>query len=185
MAKKIHFVKLEIPDGTGVEIDGNTFFVKGKTGEIKRRFLNPRILFKKEGNAVIIMCREDIKFSSKDKMFINTYRAHIKNLFAGANGGFSAKLKICSGHFPMNISISGNLLSIKNFLGEKTPRTVKIFDGVKVETAGDEIAVRGIDRELVGQMAAKIEQATRITNRDRRIFQDGCFIVKKPGDEND
>jgi len=185
MAKKIHFVNLEIPEGTSVEIDGNTFIVKGKTGEIKRKFLNPRILFKKEGNAIVIMCREDIKFSSKDKMYINTYRAHIKNLFTGVNIGFNAKLKICSGHFPMNISISGNLLSIKNFLGEKIPRTVKLFNGVKVEITGDEITVKGIDKELVGQMAASIEQATRITNRDRRIFQDGCFIVKKPGEEND
>lgn len=184
MAKKIHVGKLRIPEGTEVGIDGNTIIVKGKTGEMKRTFLNPRILFIKNRDELSIMCREDIKFSSRDKMFINTYRAHIKNLFRGANGGFSAKLKVCSGHFPMNVSLSGNVLSIKNFLGEKTPRTVSIFDGVKIEIAGDEIVVKGADKELVGQMAAKIEQTTRITNRDRRIFQDGCFIIKKPG-END
>ncbi len=185
MAKKIHVGRIKIPEGTEINIDGNTISVKGKKGELKRTFTNPRILLEKEEDNVVIKCREDLKFLSKDKMFINTFRAHIKNLFKGANEGFSAKLKICSGHFPMNVSISGNILSIKNFLGEKTPRTVRLFEGVKVEITGDEISVRGLDKEVVGQTAAKIEQTTRITNRDRRIFQDGCFIIKKPGENDD
>jgi large subunit ribosomal protein L6 len=44
---------------------------------------------------------------------------------------------------------------------------------------GDEIVLKGIDRELVGTSAANIEHATRIRDRDPRVFQDGIYIVQK------
>ena len=49
---------------------------------------------------------------------------------------------------------------------------------VKVENKSD-VFVSGVDREKVGQTAAIIEKACRIRGRDRRIFQDGIYIVSK------
>ena len=85
----------------------------------------------------------------------------------------------------MNVTVDSSNVMIKNFLGEKVPRKARILDGVKVQVQGDIILVNGLDKEKVGQTAATIEQTTRITNKDRRIFQDGCYIISKPGDEND
>ena len=42
-----------------------------------------------------------------------------------------------------------------------------------------DVVVRGADREKVGQTAANIERACRIKKRDRRVFQDGIYIVSK------
>ena len=178
--KKNYSTLIQIPDGLEVAVDNNKIKVKGSKGELQRNFLNPRILIIKLDNSIKIECKKDVKFAKKDKMFINTYRAHIKNLFNGVKEEYTAKLKICSGHFPMNVSIDANNLIIKNFLGEKIPRKTQINKNVRVQIQGDEIIVIGIDKDLVGQTAANIEQATRITNRDRRVFQDGCFIIKKP-----
>ena len=64
-------------------------------------------------------------------------------------------------------------------MGEKIPRLAKISPGVDVKIEGDMITVSGFDREKVGQSAANIELATRRPGFDKRIFQDGCYIVSK------
>jgi len=78
------------------------------------------------------------------------------------------------------VSVSGNNFVVKNFLGEKHPRIVGIDSSTKVKITGTEVSIISPSRELAGMMAGRIEQLCRITNRDRRIFQDGIYIVKKP-----
>jgi hypothetical protein len=58
-------------------------------------------------------------------------------------------------------------------------KNIKILPSVKVEVKKQEVIVSGIDIEAVGQTAANIEQATRITGKDSRVFQDGIYIVEK------
>ena len=101
-------------------------------------------------------------------------------MIRGVNEGFTYELKICSGHFPMTVKKEGEEVVISNFLGEKIPRKSKIIQGVDLEVKGDMIIVKSPDREKAGQTAANLEKATFIKKRDRRIFQDGCYIVSKP-----
>ncbi len=185
VTKNTYTTSLKIPEGITVDLKGVTFIIKGIKGELQRTFLNPRLILKKESDEILFACKEGIKFSQIDKMLMNTYRAHIRNMFEGVTKGYTAKLKICSGHFPMTVSLEGRTLSIKNFLGEKVPRKVLLKPDVTVKIEGEIIHLRGLDKESVGQVAASIEQGTRITNRDRRIFQDGCYIISKPGDEHE
>ena len=110
---------------------------------------------------------------------INTFKAHLIHMIVGSMEGHVYKLKICSGHFPMTVAMKGDTLEVKNFLGEAHPRTLKIKQGADVKVNGEEIVVESPDKEIAGQTAADIEQLTRITNRDRRIFQDGIYIVEK------
>ena len=101
-------------------------------------------------------------------------------MIKGVAEGFIYKLKICAGHFPMNVTIEGNNVIIKNFLGEKIPRKSKIAPGVKAQVKGDEIIIESCNLESAGQTASNIEQATRVKARDRRIFMDGIWITSKP-----
>jgi large subunit ribosomal protein L6 len=69
---------------------------------------------------------------------------------------------------------------VNNYFGEKVPRAAKILDGVNVKVSNKtEITVSGIDKEAVGQTAANIERCTTIKNRDRRVFQDGIYLLNK------
>ena len=54
-------------------------------------------------------------------------------------------------------------------------------DPVKIEK--DLITVTSCDREAAGQTAANFEATTKIGKRDRRVFQDGIFIINKAGKE--
>jgi len=174
MDQKVSFEK---PESVEVLIDKNTVTVKGPSGELSRTFKCLGIEFKSESNEITI---ESKKTNKTNKMMINTYQAHIKNMIKGALEPFEYKLKICSGHFPMSVTIKGSEFSVKNFLGEKVPRVITIKSNAEVKVDGQEITVKSNDKEKAGQTAANIEQLCRITNRDRRIFQDGIWITQKP-----
>ena len=83
----------------------------------------------------------------------------------------------------MTVKVKGKKLEIKNFLGEKVPRIADIVNDVDVKIEGDEIIITSANKEAAGQTAGNFEKATRITNRDRRIFQDGLWIIQKAGKE--
>jgi len=170
-------VELEIPQGVTVEInDEVVVIVKGPKGEARRAFSYPRIMISQENGKVVL---ESKKATKREKRMIGTYKAHLKNLIKGAAQGFVYELKICSGHFPMNVSVSGNQIIIKNFFGENFPRKKNIREGTTVKVEGDKIIIESTNKELAGQMAADIEKLTQITGRDIRIFQDGCYITRK------
>jgi len=170
--------KLEIPEGIQVKLEEGVFEVSGEKGTIKKKMLNPKIKIEIKDKTILFNVK---KATQREKKLINTYKAHLKNLFKGAKEGYVYKLRICSSHFPMNVSIKNNEFIIKNFIGEKTPRKLKLKQGVDVKVDGTEVIVEGTDKELTGQTAADIENLTRRSGYDKRIFQDGIYIVEKTG----
>jgi large subunit ribosomal protein L6 len=171
-------VEMSIPEGVSVEVEKSVVRVKGEKGEIQRDFFKPGIKIEKKDNNVLILA-DTKKTTKREKALINTFRAHINNMFKGVKHGYITKLKICSGHFPMSVSVQGSGIVIKNFLGEKVPIKSKILENVCVKVEGDVMVVSGYDKEKVNQTAANLEKATRISKRDRRIFQDGIFIFER------
>jgi large subunit ribosomal protein L6 len=172
---------IDVPKGIEVKIDNFKVNVKGQKGTLEKNFMSP--LFRKD----IVMKMEDNKISistqakkRKIKAMIGTIESHINNMFLGVQEGYSAKLKVVFMHFPFTIKVSGKEVSINNFLGEKTPRKARVIGDCKVEVQGDEIIITGINKDDVGQTASQLERATWIKQRDRRVFQDGLFIIKKP-----
>ena len=169
---------IEIPEGVEVLVDKNTILVKGKEGENKRIFNFSGLDIKKEGK---ILSLGHKKATKNEKRRINTTIAHIKNMINGVQKKFQYKLKICFSHFPFTVEVKGNEALIKNFLGEKIPRKLKIMTGAEINVDKDIITVTAIDRELAGQVAADFERVTKIRKRDRRVFQDGIYITNKAG----
>jgi large subunit ribosomal protein L6 len=172
---------IEIPDGIQTELNDFRIKITGSKGTLEKDFYSPifrkDITIKKIDNKISISTESKKK---KIKAMIGTMKANIFNMFTGVREGFSAQLKIVYMHFPFTVKISENKILINNFLGEKNPRKAKIIGNCKVEVKGDEIVVTGISKDDVGQTAAQLERATWIKKRDRRVFQDGVFITKKP-----
>lgn len=175
--EKMYNEEIEIPEKVKVVMAHGMVKVTGPRGELEKRLLHPKIKMTIEGNKIMLVTSRKTK---TDKRMMYTFNAHLKNLIKGVEDGFTCKLKICSGHFPMNVSIGNNELMIKNFIGEKVPRKLKLSQKVKVAVQGDDITIEGSDRELVGQTAGSIEKMTRRNSFDRRIFQQGIYITEKP-----
>ncbi|MFC1723515.1 50S ribosomal protein L6 [Nanoarchaeota archaeon] len=170
---------IDIPEGVQVEVSGTSVTVKGPKGELVKEFRFPNVSYKVDGNKIVA---QSSKATKREKALIFTFKAHLNNMLKGVQEPHTYTLKICSGHFPMNVVVSGKELVVKNFLGEKIPRKLKLKEGADVKVNDQEITVTGINIEIAGQVAADIEQLCRITNRDIRIFQDGIYIIKKSKD---
>ena len=169
---------ITLPEGVSAQTQGFNLTLKGEKGELTRRFASKRVTLTQEGADLTIKAPLATK---KEKMLLNTFAAHIRNMIRGVTQGHNYELKVCSGHFPMNVSVKGNTFEVKNFIGEAVPRTMAIPQGPEVKVEGDKILVSGIDKELVAQVAARIENLTKRPGFDTRIFQDGIYIVEKDG----
>ena len=169
---------LEIPDKIIVSYHANVFTVKGPKGEVSKRILTPNVRCAIEGKHVSFTAA---KATKREKKIVFTTKAHIKNLFDGVTRGHIYKLKICSGHFPMNVSVKNNLFEVKNFFGEAVPRKIQIPADVTVKVNAPEIVVEGIDLDKTAQAAASIEQLVRRPGFDLNRFQDGIYITEKDG----
>lgn len=180
MVRKKLIQEIEIPEGIEVEINGGEISVKGVEGKNSRKFDIRKIKIEKKDGKIIL---ENPAVTRKEKRKINTMTAHLKNMILGVQKKFEYKLKICSIHFPITIEVKENKALIKNFLGEKTPRKCKIPKDAEVKIDKDIITIKSFNKEIAGQAAANFEIATRVTNRDRRVFQDGIFIINKIGKE--
>lgn len=169
---------VELPSGVTVSVNGPSVHVKGPKGEISRNLATKKIHVTVESGKVLVSGKNVTK---NDKRFLQTAAAHLKNMVRGASAGHVYKLKICSGHFPMSVTLKGDVFEVKNFIGEAVPRVLKVKPGVKVTIAGTDITVESPNKEAAGSQAAAIELLTRRPGFDSRVFQDGIYIVEKDG----
>ena len=173
-------IEIKLDEKISAQLDRSMLTLKGPKGEVKRDFPDKRVAISHKEDTIILKAP---KLSKTNKKIVNSYAAHIKNMANGVLESYKYTLKICSGHFPMNVSVSSGQFIVKNFLGEKVPRTLKLKAGAQVKVEGEVIVVEGPDKEIAGQVSADIELLTRRTKYDTRIFQDGIWITSKCGKE--
>lgn len=168
---------VEIPEGVSASIDGETVTITGPKGSVSRDFVSARHDILQEGGALLV--RIDVP-RRKEKALAGTWNAHLNNMVKGVTDGFKYTLKALYSHFPMTLAVKGNQLIVTNYFGERVPRSANILSGVDVKVQNKtEIVVSGIDKEAVGQTAANIERSTTVKKRDRRVFQDGIYLIEK------
>jgi large subunit ribosomal protein L6 len=170
--------RLAIPDGVQIEIQGRTIKTTGPKGTIQEDFAHLPVQFALEGQTLRVYAQWAKK---REVALVGTALAHVRNMIRGVTSGFTYKLKIVYAHFPVTVKVNEKerKLTIDNFTGEKTARVVKIVGSAKVKLASDEIHVQGINLGDVSQTAANIQYATKIPDKDQRVFLDGIYIFEK------
>ena len=170
--------KIKMPEGVSANFEGEMLLVKGPKGENKKQFRDVFVKIIVEEDEIIVFAENATK---RQKRIVGTFNSHIKNMVKGVTEGFIYKLRICSGHFPMNVTCNNGEFVVKNFNGEKIPRSYKLVENVNVKIEGTDIVVDGTSKEDVGQVAGSIEGLTKRPGFDTRIFQAGIYIIEKPG----
>ncbi len=167
---------VEMPEGVKVALEGRTLSVKGKLGEAKKSFEKINVNISLDGNRVVF---SPFSTKKKDNVIINTVTSIVNNMVTGVTKGYVYRLKVVYAHFPITVKTKGDQILVENFVGERSPRVSRIVGACKVSVEGDDIVVKGVSLEDVGQTAANVELATKIKRKDQRIFLDGVYIYHK------
>lgn len=141
---------IEIPSGVTVDLKGRTFTVKGPKGSLTRE-ISSDVKVKVEGSQVLV---ERLAKERRFGAFQGMTRALLANMVVGVTSGFEKKLQIEGVGY--RVTQQGNKLVFN--LGYSNPVEYDLPKGIDAEV-GDKgllFTLKGIDKELLGQTAAKI-----------------------------
>ena len=149
---RIGRLPVTIPAGVEIKIDGNTLFVKGPKGELRREFL-PAVSVALEEGQLVVTRRSD---EAQDRAIHGTSRALINNMVTGVSTGFKKVLEIDGVGY--RAEMDGETLVL--FLGYSHPVRVEPPAGIsyEVDTKTRQVTINGYDNEQVGQVAADIRK---------------------------
>jgi large subunit ribosomal protein L6 len=150
---------ITLPAGVAVTINQNHVSVKGPKGSLERT-IDPDITVELEGAELTVKRPTEQK---RHKALHGLYRSLINNMVVGVSEGFKAEMEIVGVGY--KASNQGNILELA--LGYSHGVFVQIPSELKVTTAMDKgqnpkVTLEGIDKELVGQVAAKIRSLRKV-----------------------
>lgn len=142
-----------IPNGVSIIINNNSVTVKGPKGELSRDFL-PEINIEQEDGEIVVTRNSDHR-THRAKHGLT--RALLNNMVVGVSQGFKRQLQIEGVGYRASVQGKNLVLNV----GYSHPITFEPPEGISFEVpdrAGREVIVLGIDKEVVGEMAARIRR---------------------------
>jgi large subunit ribosomal protein L9e len=175
--------KVKIPEGVTVTSHARTVTVNGPRGKLSKTFKHvPVDIQILDGGKVV---KIDSWFANrKQAACVKSVLSAIENLFTGVLKGYEYHMRLVYAHFPINVNIPGDkgAIEIRNFIGERRVRKIKMLDGVTIEKSDamkDELVLKGNDLELVSLSAALIQQSCAAKKKDVRKFLDGIYVSER------
>jgi len=165
-----------IPEGVQVEVSGPVVKATGPLGTMSKDFSKTRVKITK-GEAKLEVST-DLK-GRRGKAMVGAIVKRLSNMMRGVKVHYIVDMKLVFSHFPPTIEAQGGVFSVKNFMGERTPRKVAIPPGVQVEVKGQDITVTSVDIESATQFAGSVETTTKTIGKDQRIYLDGIYVQSK------
>jgi len=139
-----------IPENVEVKIEGQKIIVKGPKGELQKE-IRPEIKFEIKDKEIFVLPKIKTK---KTEALWGTSWALLANMIKGVVDGFEKKLEIEG--LGYKATLEGNDLIL--FVGFSHQVKIKTPLSIKFSVEKNIITVSGIDKELVGQIAAKIRK---------------------------
>lgn len=145
---------VEIPAGVEVKLAGQHVAVKGGMGRLELN-VHSSVTVNQEDNILTFEARDGSKLA---RAMSGTTRALVNNMVTGVSAGFTKSLKLVGVGY--RVQMQGKSLNLS--LGYSHPVVYALPEGVTAETPSQtDIVIKGIDKQLVGQVAAEIRDFRR------------------------
>lgn len=145
---------VEIPAGVEVKLAGQHIAIKGGMGQLDLD-IHMAVEVKQDENVLTFEARDGSKLS---RAMSGTTRALVSNMVTGVSAGFTKSLKLVGVGY--RAQLQGKTLNLS--LGFSHPVVYALPEGVTAETPSQtDIVIKGIDKQLVGQVAAEIRDFRR------------------------
>lgn len=166
---------INIPAGVTVSVALDSVSVKGPKGELNLS-LHPAVTVAQEGTTLSVKVKnEDDKH---ERALWGLFARLLNNLMIGVTEGFSKKLEVNGVGY--KVAVSGQKLTLH--LGYSHPIDFLLPDGVKAEVEKNLITLSGIDKQLVGETAAKIRKLRKPEPyKGKGIKYEDEHIMRKAG----
>lgn len=164
-----------LPSGVQVSIANSVLTAKGPLGQLTTK-VQPTITIEIEGNQILVGRLDDTK---KNRSWHGLYRSLIANTVEGVSKGFSKQLELVGVGYRAAIKGAGVELNI----GYSHPIEFKAPDGITFEVEKNTLlTVKGVDKQLVGQVAANIRKLRKPEPyKGRGIKYADEVIIRKAG----
>jgi len=138
-----------IPTGVEVKLNGLALAVKGKLGQLELD-VHPSVNVEHKDSTLVFSPKKEVALS---KAMVGTMRSLIANMVTGVSDGFAKHLTMVGVGY--RAQAKGNVLDISAGFSHPVQKTMP--EGITVETpSATEIVVKGVDKQVVGQVAAEI-----------------------------
>ena len=164
-----------LPAGVEVKVTGNDITVKGPKGELTRTFSSD-IKMNIAENEVTFIRPDD---SQKMKTVHGTTRANFNNMVVGVSEGFQKNLELVGVGYRAQLQGKKLVLNV----GYSQPVEVVAPEGITIEVpANTKIAIKGSNKEVVGEVAAKIRGIrSPEPYKGKGIRYEGEYVRRKEG----
>jgi large subunit ribosomal protein L6 len=176
MMSRIGRMPITVPQGVTVDVNKSTVRVKGPKGELSRSF-DPDMQISLEDGTLVVQRPTDRR---RHRALHGLTRSLLNNMVVGVSEGFVRRLEIQGVGYRAGLQGKDLVLNV----GYSHPVVVEPPDGIsfQVEKNYREISVSGVDKEMVGEMAARIRRVRPPEPyKGKGIRYEGEYVRRKAG----